>query len=102
MTQGIPAYIASGLHLQFCLIRSNGTVGSAGGVLDLGSCNGRFDALCCLIQCYRLLALLADNLPPIQRRIALWMEERRGEALVMLRPGGARMRQAFVVMMRCD
>ena len=87
---GLPAYAASGLLLQFCYIASNGTVSSCGPLLDLSSPGGRLNALCCTIQCYRLLHLLSSQLPPIERRVMLWWEDQRdNNTTVILQPGGA-------------
>lgn len=55
----------------------------------MGTENGRLDAVCCAIQCYRIIALMASRLPPLERRLILWQNQVRGLADVTLTPRGA-------------
>jgi hypothetical protein len=87
---GLPAYAASGFQLQFCFIDKSGNLSSSGVLLDLSTPHGRLQAVCCTIQCYRLLHLLSSHLPRLEKRLMLWKEVKRGpNATIMLIPGGA-------------
>jgi hypothetical protein len=76
---GLPAYAASGLQLQFCFIDKSGDLSSSGTLLDLSTPHGRLQAVCCTVQCYRLLFLLASHLPRLDKRVTLWKEVKRGQ-----------------------
>lgn len=57
-------------------------VSSVGPPLDLGTTSGRLDAVCYIIQCYRLLDSIASNLPPVDLRLPLWFRQQRGKGSV--------------------
>ena len=87
---GLPAYAASGLQLQFCFIDKSGDLSSCPYLLDLSTPHGRLQAVCCTIQCYRLLHLLSTHLPRLEKRVTLWRDlKRASNTTVVLKPGGA-------------
>lgn len=66
-------------HLPGCCVVQ---VSSVGPPLDLGTTSGRLDAVCFIIQCYRVLANIASKLPPVELRLPLWHPQQRGKGNV--------------------
>ena len=62
---------------------------SAGPVLNLTTANGRLEAVCCIIQIYRLMTLMVSIIPPLEMRQPLWEKETRGQVSIFLMPCGA-------------
>ena len=62
--------------------------------LNLATPVGRVQAMCTLINCYRLLKAMSNQLPPLEPRIPLWQPELRGRIVVTLNLAGAHKRIA--------
>lgn len=57
--------------------------------MDLGSIRGRFIAVLCAINLYRLFKVMHQRLPELLYREALWSDVQRGNTIVSLNPNGA-------------
>ena len=64
-------------------------VHSTGPVLNLATTKGRLEAVCCIIQIYRLMALMVSIIPPLEMRQPLWEKQTRGQVSLFLMPSGA-------------